>query len=300
MTTVIPHNHAEVVPVAQPLPLRPANQQAQLLTGRPYLSFSQITLMRACPKKFALHYVDHAHPAFIPASLIFGSAIHAAVESYFQAKLAGAKTSAADLLQAYRSSWEGQKTASDGDLPIKYAKGQDEAIMANLSQRMIQAFLGNPVSQPPGTLLGVEEQFTVTLDEGLPDVLARVDLVYETPDAIVVRDFKTARSKWNQEKAEESADQIHLYGRVLRDLSSGMAKPMQGEFVVLTKQKTPQIQTLAIPITAEGIRRTHEAIASTWQAVLAGNFYPAPSPMNCSTCQYKAYCPVFGGKEAKI
>ena len=50
---------------------RPANRQAHLLTGRPYLSFSQITLMRSCPKKFSLHYVEHARPDFITASLIF-------------------------------------------------------------------------------------------------------------------------------------------------------------------------------------------------------------------------------------
>ena len=183
----------------------------------------------------------------------------------------------------------------DGTLVIKYAKDQDESKLDDMGKQMIDAFLASTAAQPAGTLLGIEEEFMITIDPALPDVLAKVDLVYESADNIIVRDFKTSRSKWNPEKATESADQIILYGRMLRDISRGMDKPIQGEFVVLTKQKTPQVQVLDVPVTAEGIRRTQESIATTWQAVLAANFYPSPSPMNCSTCQYKSRCPVFGG-----
>ena len=49
-----------------------------------------------------------------------------------------------------------------------------------------------------------------------------------------------------------------LYGRVLREMSRSMSKPVQGEFVVLTKQKTVQLQILSVPITGEGIRRTQD------------------------------------------
>ena len=289
--------HPVTTPSSDPKPLRLANQQAQLLTGRPYLSFSQITVMRACPQKFSIHYVQHAQPAFIPASLIFGSAVHAAVEHYFRGLLTGASVSVSDLQQAYRLSWGEERARCD--LPVRYGKSEDEARLDELSGRMIDAFLASPAAQPAGTLLGIEEELTVTLDDPtLPDVQARVDLVYDTPDAIVVRDFKTSRGKWNEDKAQESADQLILYGRVLRQLAKGMAKPVQGEFVVLTKQKSPQVQVIPVFITPEAIRRTHDAIATTWQAVLAGNFYPAPGPMNCATCQYKRYCPIFGGKGA--
>lgn len=278
----------------RPAILRPANQRALELTGRPYLSFSQIYLMRACPKKFFAHYVAHARPAFIPASLIFGSAVHSAAETHFRAMLAGVTLGAGDLHQAFRVAWKGQMAASD-ELPIQYGKDQDESKLDDLGKRMIDAFLASPAAQPAGTLLGIEEEFLITIDPALPDILAKVDLVYESAGAIMVRDFKTSRSKWNQEKATESADQIILYGRMLRDLSRGMEKPMEGEFVVLTKAKAPQVQVLPVPVTAEGIRRTQESIATTWQAVLAANFYPAPSPMNCATCQYRSHCPVFGG-----
>lgn len=272
---------------------RPANVQAQALTGRPYLSFSQISLMRACPRKFSLHYIEHASPDFIPASLIFGSAIHAAVEMHFRAILAGVATSAADLLLAYRLAWKGEKGQSGDGLPIQYPKDQDQAALEDLARRILAAFTASEASRPLGTPLGVEEELCVALAADLPDVLARVDLVYDAPDAVVVRDIKTSRSKWPPDKAEQSADQIVLYARVLEGIAQSMGKPARGEFVVLTKQKTPQVQVLPIAVTPDVVCRTQEAIASTWQAILAGNFYPAPSPMNCSTCQFRSRCPVY-------
>ena len=271
---------------------RPANVQAQALTGRPYLSFSQISLMRSCPKKFQLHYIQHAPADFLPASLVFGSAIHAAVETHFRGLLAGVSTGVGDLVQAFHLSWE-EQLHDAGGLQVRYPKDQDAPKLQKLAETMLGVLLVDPASQPRGTLLGVEEEFTVTLVKDMPDVLARVDLVYQTAGSVVVRDFKTARAKWNAEKAEQSADQLYLYARILRDISCDVNRPVAGEYVVLTKQKTPQVQLLPVPITPEGIRRTQDAIATTWQAILAGNYYPSPSPMNCSTCQYRSRCPVF-------
>ena len=51
---------------------RPANRLARAITGRPYLSYSQLALMRACPRKFAFQYVENAPKDFVPSGLIFG------------------------------------------------------------------------------------------------------------------------------------------------------------------------------------------------------------------------------------
>lgn len=104
---------AATITTLRPAILRPANQRALELTGRPYLSFSQIYLMRACPRRFSIHYVEHASPAFTPASLIFGSAVHAAVEAHFRAMLAGVSLAAGELHQAFRVAWKGQKAANE-------------------------------------------------------------------------------------------------------------------------------------------------------------------------------------------
>ena len=50
-------------------PLRPATRQALDLTGRSYLSFSQVNGMRRCPQQFAFRYADPIEPDFVPEAL---------------------------------------------------------------------------------------------------------------------------------------------------------------------------------------------------------------------------------------
>jgi len=88
MTTLLARAGPATYPRAQPHPVRPSdrppNRLAMKITGRPYLSHSQLSLMRSCPRKFSYTYVEKAPPDFIPVSLIFGGAIHTA---YAQSKV---------------------------------------------------------------------------------------------------------------------------------------------------------------------------------------------------------------------
>ena len=73
---------------AEPQP-RPPNRLAERITGRPYLSHSQLSLMRSCPRKFAFTYVEKSTRDFVPVSLIFGGSIQAALELHFRCRLEG-------------------------------------------------------------------------------------------------------------------------------------------------------------------------------------------------------------------
>jgi hypothetical protein len=86
--------------------IRAPNRLAERITGRPYLSHSQISLMRSCPRKFAFQYVERAAKDFLPSSLIFGSAIHTALELYFRAKLEGLNVTSQALQSAYHDAWQ--------------------------------------------------------------------------------------------------------------------------------------------------------------------------------------------------
>src|SRR5688572_16746777 len=85
--------------------LRPPNALAQLITGRPYLSHSQVSLMRACPQKFQFQYVDHVPRDFLASSLLFGGAIHSALELYYRARLEGLSITHGALLSCYHDAW---------------------------------------------------------------------------------------------------------------------------------------------------------------------------------------------------
>jgi putative RecB family exonuclease len=285
-------------PVARP-PVRAdavrlANRLAERITGRTYLSHSQISLMRACPRKFSFSYVERASRDFIPSSLIFGGSIHAALELYFRARLEGLAVTHGAMLSAYHDAWQRQLRDGDG-VPVRFNKGQDIDTLHALADRMLSAFSSSPLAQPKGTILGVEEELRIVLDPELPDVLARVDLVSMSDTAVYVTDFKTSRSRWNDQKAREFGDQLLLYGATAASMARYIGLPIRLAFAIITKARTPVVQILPVPTAAERMTAMTESLAGVWEAIQTGNFYPAPSPMSCSTCPFRTRCPATRG-----
>ena len=139
------------------------------------------------------------------------------------------------LLEAYRDVWK--QKAIDGP-PVQFGKGDDRAGLDALAEKMLLAFQISNHAEAGGNVLGVEEEFRAAVVPGVPDLLARVDLLIETPDALVVRDFKTSRSRWSEHQAHDAAGQLLLYGEAVRSIYVGLERPAnaaQFDQVVLGK-----------------------------------------------------------------
>ncbi len=277
-------------------PERPPNRLAERITGRTYLSHSQLYCMRSCPRKFAFQYVERAPADFVPSSLIFGGSIHAALELYFRARLEGLNCTHEALLAAYHDAWWRQKEQNGTDLPVRFNKDETYDTLHALADRMITAFLASSLASPKGVIVGVEEELRVILDPDLPDLLARVDLVIETDNSLHVVDFKTSRSKWTEQKAEESSEQLLLYSQSVDRMSRHLGVPVKLHFAIITKAKTPAVQLIPVSVQPERVTGIKESVRQVWDAIQTGNFYPSPSPQNCVTCPFRSRCPVFGGK----
>jgi putative RecB family exonuclease len=254
------------------------------LTGRDYLSYSAISTYQACPLRYFFRYVQGLPETTVSASLVFGSAIHAAIETHHREQLQGNPTPPLQLLHdAYQTVW-----GSFGDREIRFAKEADRDSLDGLASRMLAKFHGSDLAYGPGRILGIEEAFRGELIPGCPEILARVDLLIETPEALVVRDFKTSRGRWNSEHVDEAAGQLLLYHDLVWPLSDG--RPLRLEFVVLTKTKVPDLTCHPVPCDRRQIERTQRIVKRVWTAIQAGVFYPAPSAMNCSGCPFRDPC----------
>jgi len=282
--------------ISAPTSQRQPNQLAQQITGRPYLSHSQLSCMRSCPRKFAFRYVENAPADFVPSSLIFGGAIHSALELYFRGRLEGLEVGSGALLSAYHDGWKRQQRDAGKGIPVRFNKDQGGDSLHALADRMITSFLASPLANPKGTILGIEEELRVLLDPDLPDLLARVDLVTQTDGCLHVVDFKTSRSRWNEQKAEESGEQLLLYGVTVAGMSKHLDVAVKLHFAIITKAKNPVVQLIPILNHPERINTLKESVAAVWSAIQSGNFYPSPSPQNCTSCPYRSRCPVFSGK----
>lgn len=93
----------------------------------------------------------------------------------------------------------------------------------------------------------------------------------------------------------ESSDQLLIYRQVGHAFSKAMTLPMHLRFVVITKAKSPAIQTFPVTVDQAQLDRVTATVREVWTAMQAANYYANPSPMNCTTCGFKDRCPAQGG-----
>lgn len=271
---------------------RPATKLARAITGRPYISWSQVSTMRRCPQQFSFRYIEGAKPDFVPSSLKFGGSIHSALEFHFRCKMEGLSPSMPELQHAYRLAW---KEKDRDDAPIRFNKGEDDGMLDDLAQRMLGAFVESPLARPAGEIIAIEESIQATIDPDLPDVLAKVDMIHQDDQGLYLIDYKTSRSRWTEAKAAESAEQLLLYHKTASRIVEHLNLPVHLSFGVITKAKSPVAQSIPVPTDAGRVSQITAVVSQVWDAVKAGNFYANPQPMNCTTCPFKPKCPAFQG-----
>ena len=265
------------------------NQIAEELTGRPYTSWSAISCYQACPLRYAFRYVEGLPEPTVSSALVFGGAVHRAAEHHYRELLVGNPAPTLDaLLAVYNDGWREHEGKE-----VQFGKSDDRAAIDDLAAKALAAFQVSDAAQPEGTIVGIEEELTGELVPGVPDLLARVDLLVDAGDALVVTDLKTARSRWSAEQVCESASQLLLYHELAKPIADG--KPIRLGFTVLTKTKTPEVFNYAVQANPQQIERTKRIVEHAWQGIQMGIFYPAPSAMQCPTCPYRRECQEWTG-----
>jgi putative RecB family exonuclease len=258
-------------------------------TGSQYLSYSAISTYQQCPLKFMFKYVLGLPQETITASLLFGQAMHRAAQFHFEQLLARAKPPSLDtLVDVFWQAWHGRTQKL-----VVFNNTEDLDSICHLADRLLWAFQESDFAYPEGTILGVEEGLRGELVPGLPDMVARVDLLVDTGDTLVLSDFKTSRSAWTEEHVSEAAPQLLLYSELVRHLSDG--RPLKLQFAVLTKTKSPVLSLHPVVADPLQIERSKRVVEHVWQAIEGQHFYPVPSPLNCPSCPFQEPCKRWAG-----
>jgi hypothetical protein len=79
------------------------------------------------------------------------------------------------------------------NLSIRFCVIGSANSLGQLAQKMLVAFLESDFAIPHGHIIGVEEELRGDVLPGCPDLLARLDLITETDDDVVITDLKTSR-----------------------------------------------------------------------------------------------------------
>jgi RecB family exonuclease len=251
---------------------------------RDYVSFSAISLFQRCSLRYFFRYIAQLPEESVSASLVFGRSIHRAIEFHYSELLAGNGSPDRDtLLAEFNESWE--ETPPER---INYPKTDTRDSLGSLADRMIDAFQQSDLAQPSGRVLGVEEELRSKIIDGVPDVLARLDLLVQDADGLTVTDFKTAKNAWSADQTTDSGEQLLLYSELVRQRFPGW--PIRLEFIVFKKAKTVTVARHVVAMDSARLNRTKRIVQRVWRAIEAGNFFPSPSPMNCNTCPFRDPC----------
>jgi RecB family exonuclease len=254
-----------------------------------HLSFSAIATFQACPLKFFFKYVLGLPEETVSASLVFGSAIHAALQFHFEQLLARNHAPDLDaLLDIYQEAWR-EHTGKE----IKFPRGDTIDSFGRVADRILTAFTKSEFARPNGAILGVEEPLRGEIVPGCPELLARVDLITETAEHLELTDFKTARASWNENCVSDAAPQLLLYSELAKPLADG--KPVRLRFAVMSKTKIPELRFHDVELDAKRLTRTKRIVERVWRAIQSGHFYPNPSPINCPTCPFQKPCRAWTG-----
>ncbi len=259
--------------------------EAQSITGRPYISWTQVASYQLCPRAFAFRYVEHADPDFVPSSLLFGSAMHEAFAKVHECDMEGLAIPCSDDLAAKVT-----QALDASSIPVKYSKGESAESLHALAQRMADAFLSSPESEPEGQPVCIEDRASGVIDSQIPPIEGKVDFVRLTSDGLVLRDYKTTRSRWNADKVEESAPQLRLYATIMNQQLDGWREIEALEFVTVTKAAKPVVTLHPVEMRHESVQACIDQIGAVWEGIRKSVFPTRPG-WPCKTCSYASKCP---------
>jgi len=150
---------------------------------RNYISFSAISTYQQCPLRYYFRYLEQLPEDLVSANLVLGGTIHSAAEFHFNELMTGnPPPNQHTLLAVFWDAWRDRGEEAE----IQFGKGEDVTTLTKLADRILNEFRQSDLAQPQGWILGVEEQLRGELIPGVPELLARIDLIVETADAVTI------------------------------------------------------------------------------------------------------------------
>lgn len=236
------------------------------------LSFYHINDYLSCPLKYK--YVHIVKIPLLPNhQIIYGSALHKAVQAYNTAKKNNQKFSAKDLEQVFLDNW-----SSEGFISREHEERRVET-----GKLALKNFYG---SQEKLGLVPhfVEEPFTIVKD-GIR-VRGRFDRVDQRDGKVFIIDFKSSDVR-TQEEADKKAKnnlQLSIYALAWQHMFSRL--PYRVELHFLDTGLVGSVEK-----NAKDLGKTWEKIEKAAEGINSDNYKAAPSSFTCQYCAYSEVCP---------
>ncbi|MCL4822483.1 MAG: DEAD/DEAH box helicase [Vicinamibacteria bacterium] len=256
-------------PAAEPPALPPAPLPADAPLS---LSCRQVDDYRTCPLKYK--YVHRLRvPLPVHHRVVYGNAVHHALQAMFKARLEGRPFAAEDLVAAFRAAW-----VSEGFL----SRAHEEERRAT-GERNLRRFFDEDAAAPLQPT-GVEEEFAFFL--GATKVQGRYDLVVQDAEGVAIVDFKTGAVRTQKEADQRAKDslQLDLYALAHERLRGALPARVELRFVESGRVGSRRPEP-------EQVREAERVVEEVARALRARDFTARPSYRACAPCAFHDICP---------
>ena len=236
------------------------------------LSYYHIDDYLTCPLKYK--YVNILRvPIMEHHTVIYGRAMHDAVSKYFQLKMSGKKMALADLLSAFKESFDPQGFLDEKHQQERFRIGQEALIkLFNDEERRN--------SQPKF----IEKGFSFILEGN--KITGRFDRVDMREDGAVIIDFKTSQIKTQKDadKRTKESLQLVLYALAYKNIFGIMPRSVELYFLESGIIGSAEVGE-------DGFEGIKEKIAEVAEGIRNQEFKASPAYMACTYCAYNQICP---------
>jgi DNA helicase-2/ATP-dependent DNA helicase PcrA len=230
----------------------------------------------SCPLKFKYVHVFKI-PLMKNHAIIYGSAIHAAAQYYFETKKRNKVVTAEDLIKVFENSWSKEGFYTRKHEEERFAEGRT-ALKKFYAEAEKEGVVPEKVEEAFSFILGGGEKRT--------KINGRYDAVYEVGETVEIRDFKTANVKSQKDADKRAADNNQLavyalswrenYGKIPEALSLYF---VGSGFTGTVKKNDKQLD------------RVTEEIEKVATGIRSADFGANPGFGECNRCAYAALCP---------
>jgi len=212
-------------------------------------------------------------------SVVYGSALHKAVEFYLRRRAVGNFTSLEDFLKAFDDAWR-----NEGFLTREHEEQRRRAGVEALTRFYHEE---EASGQKPAE---VEGEFGFAL--GPTKVRGRFDRVDETPEGLVIVDYKSS-DVTEQKKADQRAKdslQLKMYALAQKEMTGRL--PARVELRFLESGLVGSYE----PVDGD-LDAAREIILAAAGGIRARRFDATPGYMVCRYCAYNQICPSTATRE---
>ncbi len=252
----------------KPLPVAEAVSDGRLLR----LDANGIDDYLTCPLKYRYSHVLKL-PIMRHHVVVYGSALHKAIEAFFKRRLQGGEMNQEALIETFHSAWN-----AEGFLTKEH-----EALRLSQGEETLRRFFTQQSEHPEFPAL-IEEKFAVTLED--VHVVGRWDRVDLNSEGAVIIDYKSSDVRDQQTANRRTRESLQLLVYTLAWQAIHGELPARVELRFLETNIIGQASFVE-----EDLEEARERIREVARGVRARHFKATPQEFACRFCAYQAICP---------